>query len=65
VIDFYTYCAFCVLQTVHRDLNKMKNMSDCGKFDTLILAYAKFYNPSENLAVDEVIVKFKSRVIFR
>jgi hypothetical protein len=28
-------------------------------------AYAKFYNPSEYLAVDEVIVKFKGRVIFR
>jgi hypothetical protein len=34
-------------------------------FDTLILAYAKLYNPSENLAVNEVIVKFKGRVIFR
>jgi hypothetical protein len=33
--------------------------------DTLILAYAKFYNPSENEALDEVIVKFKGRVIFR
>jgi hypothetical protein len=31
----------------------------------MILAYAKFYNPSENLAVDEVIVKFKGRVTFR
>jgi hypothetical protein len=29
------------------------------------VAYAKFYNPSEHLAVDEVNVKFKSRVIFR
>jgi len=28
-------------------------------------AYAKFYNPSEHLAVDEVIVKFKVRVIVR
>jgi len=28
-------------------------------------AYAKFYNPSENLAVEEVIVKFKGRVSFR
>jgi len=28
-------------------------------------AYAKFYNPSEHLAVDEVIVKFKGRFIFR
>jgi len=28
-------------------------------------AYAKFCNPSKHLAVDEVIVKFKLRVIFR
>ena len=34
-------------------------------FDKLKEAYAKFYNPSEHLAVDEVIVKFKGRVIFR
>jgi len=34
-------------------------------FDKLNEAYAKFYNPSEHLAVDEVIVKFKGRVIFR
>ena len=34
-------------------------------FDTLNEAYAKFYNPPENLAVDEVIVKFMGRVIFR
>jgi len=34
-------------------------------FDKLNEAYAKFYNPSEHLAVHEVIVKFKSRVIFR
>ena len=34
-------------------------------FDKLNKAYAKFYNPWEHLAVDEVIVKFKCRVIFR
>jgi len=34
-------------------------------FDKLNEAYAKFYNPSEHLAVDEVIVKFKGRAIFR
>ena len=34
-------------------------------FDKLNEAYAKFYNPLEHLAVDEVIVKFKGRVIFR
>jgi len=33
-------------------------------FDKLNEAYAKFYNPSEHLAVDEVILKFKGRVIF-
>jgi len=27
--------------------------------------YAKFYNPSQHLAEDEVTVKFKGRVIFR
>ena len=34
-------------------------------FDKLNEAYAIFYNPSEHLAMDEVIVKFKGRVIFR
>jgi hypothetical protein len=34
-------------------------------FDTLNQAYAKFYNPSDHLAVDEVIVKFEGWVIFR
>jgi len=34
-------------------------------FNTLNEAYAKLYSPSGHLAVDEVIVKFKGRVIFR
>jgi len=34
-------------------------------FDNLNEAYAKFYNPLEDLAVDEVTVKFKGRVTFR
>jgi len=34
-------------------------------FDKLNKAYAKFYNPSEHLAVDKVMVKFKGGVIFR
>ena len=34
-------------------------------FDKLNEAYAKFCNPLEPLAVDEVIVKFKGRVISR
>jgi len=56
------------LQTIHRPdrgeeydrLWKLRTV-----FDKLNEAYAKFYNPSEHLAVDEVIVKFKGRVIFR
>jgi len=34
-------------------------------FDKMNEAYAKFCNPSEHLAVDGVIVKFKDRVVFR
>ena len=34
-------------------------------FDTLTDAYEKYYNPSEHLAIDEIIVKFKGRVVFR
>jgi len=34
-------------------------------FDTLDDNCAKFYSPSENLAVDEVIVNYRGRVIFR
>ena len=34
-------------------------------FDKLKEAYAKFCNPSEHLAVDNIILKFKARVIFR
>ena len=34
-------------------------------FYTLNQDYPKFYNPLEQLAVDEVIVKFQGRVIFR
>jgi len=34
-------------------------------FDTLDENYAKLYNPSDNLAVDEVIVKYRGRVIWQ
>jgi len=34
-------------------------------FDKLNIAYAKFYDPSEHVTVDEVILIFKGRVIFR
>jgi hypothetical protein len=34
-------------------------------FDKLNEAYTKFCNPLEHLAVNEALVKFKGRVIFR
>jgi len=39
---------------------KMRNV-----LEILNEKFSKFYSPSEHLAVDEVIVKFKGRVIFR
>jgi len=34
-------------------------------FEIIRTNFSKFYNPSEHLAVDEVIVKFKGRVLFK
>jgi len=34
-------------------------------FEILHATFSKFYNPSKNLATDEVIVSFKGRVIFK
>ena len=34
-------------------------------FEIIRANFSKFYNPSEQLAVDEVIVKFKGRVVFK
>jgi len=34
-------------------------------FEILSATFSKFYNPSENLAINEVIVSFKGRVIFK
>jgi len=40
-------------------LRKMRSLSAI-----LNKTFSKFYSPSENLAVDEVIVLFKGRAIF-
>jgi len=34
-------------------------------FEIMRTNFSKFYNPSEHLAVEEVIVKFKGRVVFK
>ena len=59
-----------VLRFLHfTDNKKVPDMKDensdrLWKFDILNEKFSKFYNPLEHLAVDEVIVKFKGRVIF-
>jgi hypothetical protein len=34
-------------------------------FEIIRTNFSKFYNPSEHLAVDEVIVKFKGKVLLK
>jgi len=34
-------------------------------FEVIRTNFSKFYNPSKHLAVDEVIVKFKGRILFK
>jgi len=34
-------------------------------FEIIRTNYSKFYNPSEHLAINEVIVKLKGRVVFK
>ena len=40
-------------------------MENRNLFHILNDKFSKFYNPSEHLALEEVIVKFQGRVIFR
>ena len=48
-----------------RDKNSDRLWKVRNVFDILNQKFSKFYSPSEHLAIDEVIVKFKGRVIFR
>jgi len=34
-------------------------------FEIIRTNFSKFYNPTEHLAVDEVIVKFKGKIVFK
>ena len=67
--DFCTFCVFCIFAGNSQRPDKGKEYDQLWKlrivFETLNEAYAKFCNPSEHLTMDEVIVKFKGRVIFR
>jgi hypothetical protein len=49
----------------HNDKNYDKLWKIREIFDMLSVAYSKFYNPSELLTIDEVIVLFKRRIAFK
>ena len=48
---------------VYRTDDRLWNIRDL--FEIIRTNFSKFYNPSEYLAVDEVIVKFKGRIVFK
>jgi hypothetical protein len=61
---------FChILRYLHFTYKRGDNFDRLWKmrtiFDMLSDAYAKYYSPTEHLAVDEIIVLFNSRVVFK
>jgi len=42
----------------------LKTKIDCGK-DKLIYLCAKYYSPTDRLAVGEIVVLFRGRLIFK
>jgi len=59
--------AFYISQTII-GIQLTEQMTDCGiynLFEIIKTNFSKFYNPSEYLAADEVIVKFKGRIVFK
>jgi hypothetical protein len=52
-------------ETDHNDKNYDRLWIITETFDMLNVVYSKFYNPSEPLAIDEVIVLLKGRVVFK
>jgi hypothetical protein len=67
--DSSTYWDSCILLITEMNLTrKMTILTDCGRWDLSLKlsdAYAKYYSPTEHLAVDEIIVLFKDRVVFK
>jgi hypothetical protein len=69
VTNLFTYWFPCFNGNINQ-LDKTDNKYDRllkfrTVFDQFIDAYAKFNNPSEQLTVDEVMVFFKGKVIFK
>ena len=64
------YHILCFLRFMDNNRNGVDRTDDRlwkirDLFEITRTNFSKFYNPSERLAVDEVIVKFKGRVLFK
>ena len=64
VIDFTTYYGFCISRTITGRFSHGRLWKITDLFEILRTNFAKFNNPPEHLVEDEIIVKFKGRVIF-
>ena len=63
-----TYYAFYISWTIMgkeltEQMTRLWKIRDL--FEIIRTNFSKFYSPSEYLAVDEVIVKFKGRIVFK
>jgi len=69
MISFFTYWESYIFDNVNQPDKYDNNYDRLWKmnipFDHINDAKAKFYSPSENLAVNEVPVLFTGRVIFK
>jgi len=65
ILDTITYNAFYISQTIigMELTEQMWKIRDL--FEIRRMNFSKFYNPSEYLAVDEVIAKFNGRIVFK
>ena len=65
------YChILCFLHFTDNNMNEVDRTDDRlwkiqDLFEIIRTNFSKFYNPSQHLAADEVIVKFKGRVLFK
>jgi hypothetical protein len=65
--DFFIHLDLYTFASIRQDWKELRqNMeSKISLSDMLINTYVKFYSPSEHLAVDEVIVLVKGRVVLK
>jgi hypothetical protein len=67
VLGIVTYYAFYISQTIigMELTGQVTDWKIRDLFEIIRTNFSEFYNPSGHLAVDEVIVKFKGRVLFK